>query len=327
VKLYNLDGTEKFNQSKAVSVGGDGAKTTALTIGSVSGLSTTYLAKLVLTDSSGKEVSRNVYWLSTKADTLDWGNSDWYYTPTTSYADLSGLNSLGSVTVGASASSTAGADGTTTTKVTLKNTTTGKIPAFFVDAHVVGAAGAPVLPVRWTDNQVSLWPGESTTLTATYRTADLHGAAPSVRVAGWNTGTKTIPADGSVDPGTPADHQAEDATITSGVAESNHTGFTGTGFVNYDNAVGSAVEFSVPAATAGPANVVLRFANGTTTNRPMDITVNGTKVASAVAFGGTGTWDTWQTVTIPVTLTAGTNKIKATATTANGGPNVDKITV
>ncbi|WP_206795875.1 carbohydrate-binding protein [Amycolatopsis sp. MtRt-6] len=324
VKLYNLDGTEKFNQAKSVSVGGDGAKTTALTIGSVSGLSTTYLAKLVLTDAAGKEVSRNVYWLSTKADTLDWANSDWYYTPTTSYADLSGLNSLAQVPLGSTATSTANADGTTTTKVTLKNDSTGKVPAFFVDAHVVDAAGAPVLPVRWTDNQVSLWPGESTTLTATYRTADLHGAAPSVRVAGWNTGTKTIPADGSA---APADYQAEDATITNGVAESNHLGYTGTGFVNYGNATGSAVEFTVNAAAAGPANVVLRFANGTTANRPMDIAVNGTKVGSNVAFGGTGNWDTWQTVTVPVSLVAGTNKIKATATTANGGPNVDKITV
>lgn len=331
VKLYNLDGTEKFTQSKTgLSVGGDGAKTTALTIPAVSGLSTTYLAKLVLTDPAGKEVSRNVYWLSTKADTLDWDNSDWYYTPTTSYADLTGLNGLGQVAVDTTASSAANSDGTTTTKVTLKNSSTGKLPAFFVDAHVLGAAGAPVLPVTWTDNQVSLWPGESATLTATYRTADLKGATPSVRVAGWNTGTKTVPANGTVDPGnpgTPADYQAEEAAITSGVAESNHAGFTGSGFVNYDNATGSAVEFSVDAAAAGPADVVLRYANGTTVNRPMDVSVNGTKVASALAFGGTGSWDTWQTVTVHVTLTAGPNKIKTTATTANGGPNVDKITV
>ena len=288
VKLYNLDGTEKFNQSKAVSVGGDGAKTTALTIGSVSGLSTTYLAKLVLTDGSGKEVSRNVYWLSTKADTLDWANSDWYYTPTTSYADLSGLNGLGQVAVGIDRELDGQRRRHHDHQGDAEERPTGKVPAFFVDAHVVGAAGAPVLPVRWTDNQVSLWPGESTTLTATYRTADLKGAKPSVRVAGWNTGTKTIPADGTVTPGTPADYQAENATITSGVAESNHAGFTGTGFVNYDNATGSAVEFSVNAAAAGSANVVLRFANGTTVNRPMDVTVNGTKVASALAFGGTG---------------------------------------
>ncbi len=54
--------------------------------------------------------------------------------------------------------------------------------------------GKPVLPVRWSDNQVSLWPGESVTLTATYRTADLHGAAPRVRVSGWNTPERTVPA-------------------------------------------------------------------------------------------------------------------------------------
>ena len=56
------------------------------------------------------------------------------------------------------------------------------------------ADGTPVLPVRWSDNQVSLWPGESTTLTATYRTADLHGSAPMLRVSGWNTATATVPA-------------------------------------------------------------------------------------------------------------------------------------
>jgi exo-1,4-beta-D-glucosaminidase len=419
VKLYNLDGTEKFSQTKTgVSVAGGGAKTTALTIPAVSGLSTTYLAKLVLTDSSGREVSRNVYWLSTAGDVIDWGATDWYYTPTTAYADLKGLGGLAQVSVGATAGS-ANANGTTTTTVTLRNTSSGQVPAFYVDAHVVGAGGAPVLPVQWNDNAVSLWPGESTTLTATYRTADLKGASPSVRISGWNTGTQTIPAgggggdnqaptvpgnlrgtgvtagsvslawDASTDNvgvtgydvfvngsqnttvtgtsatvsgltastsydftvrardaagntsgqsnqvtastsgggGGPADYQAENAVITQGAVESNHTGYTGTGFVNYDNVTGSAVEWTVNAAAAGGADVVIRFSNGTTVNRPMNIAVNGTVVATGVGFPATANWDTWQTVTVHVTLAAGANKIKATATTANGGPNVDKITV
>jgi exo-1,4-beta-D-glucosaminidase len=267
---------------------------------------------------------------------------------------------------------------------------------------------------------VSLWPGESTTLTATYRTADLKGASPSVRISGWNTGTQTIPAggggggddqaptvpgnlrstgvtsssvslawDASTDNvgvtgydvfvngsqngtvtgtsttvsgltantsytftvrardaagntsgqssqvtastsgggGGPVDYQAENAVITQGVVESNHTGYTGTGFVNYDNVTGSAVEWTANAAAAGGADVVFRFSNGTTTNRPMNIAVNGTVVASNVAFPSTTNWDTWLTVTVHVTLAAGANKIKASATTANGGPNADKITV
>ncbi len=162
---------------------GDGGKAVALTVPSVSGLSTTYLARLILTDGSGKEVDRNVYWLSTKKDTIDWSNNDWYYVPTTSYADLSGLSGLGGTTVTASSTSTTSGD-TTTTTVTLKNT--GGNVAFFVDAHVLGASNRVVLPVTWNDNEVSLWPGESTTLTATYRTASLNGATPKVRVSGWN---------------------------------------------------------------------------------------------------------------------------------------------
>ncbi|MEW2404537.1 sugar-binding domain-containing protein [Streptomyces sp. NPDC046862] len=196
VTLFNTDGTQKYDHTTTgLNVGGDGARTAAVTLpSSVSGLSTTYLARLVLTDADGKEVSRNVYWLSTKPDTLDWDNTDWYYTPTTSYGDLKGLNSLAQAPISASATTVRGQDGTSTTTVTVRNTGTGRVPSLLTDVHLVDANGKPVLPVRWTDNQVSLWPGESTTLTATYRTADLHGSAPSLRISGWNTAERTIPA-------------------------------------------------------------------------------------------------------------------------------------
>jgi endoglucanase len=122
-------------------------------------------------------------------------------------------------------------------------------------------------------------------------------------------------------------YEAEAATISQGVVESNHPGFTGTGFVNYDNITGSYVQFTVSATTAGATNVTLRFANGQTANRPMDITVNGTLVADDLAFGSTGAWTTWREATINTSLQAGSNTIRATATTANGGPNLDKLTV
>jgi len=196
VTLFNTDGSQRYDTTATgVSLGGDGARRTALTVpSSVSGLSTTYLARLILTDAQGKEVSRNVYWLSTRADTLDWADTDWWYTPTTSYANLKGLNSMARVPVSASASTSVGPDGMSMTKVTVRNTGTGKTPSLLTDAHLVDAKGKPVLPVQWSDNQVSLWPGESTTLTATYRTADLHGSTARVRVSGWNTAEKTVPA-------------------------------------------------------------------------------------------------------------------------------------
>ncbi|MEU2584230.1 sugar-binding domain-containing protein [Streptomyces avermitilis] len=196
VTLFTTDGTQKYDKSATgLSVAGDGAHSTALTLpSSVSGLSTTYLARLVLTDSAGKEVSRNVYWLSTRPDTLDWAHTDWYYTPTTSYADLKGLGSMARVPVSATASTTAGTDGASTTTVTVRNTGSGGTPSLFTDVHLVDSKGKPVLPVQWSDNEVSLWPGESATLTVTYRTADLHGSAPRVRVSGWNTAEQTVPA-------------------------------------------------------------------------------------------------------------------------------------
>ncbi len=124
-----------------------------------------------------------------------------------------------------------------------------------------------------------------------------------------------------------SDLQAENATIVQGAVESNHAGFTGTGFVNYNNVVGSYVEWTVMAAEAGTASLTIRHANGSTANRPMDIAVNGTVVAPATAFNPTGAWSTWQDVTVNAALTAGTNKVRATATTVNGGPNVDRLSV
>jgi exo-1,4-beta-D-glucosaminidase len=191
VDLFNVDGTAKFSRTASgLTAPGDGGKVNALTIPAVTGLSSTYLARLILTDSSGKEIDRNIYWLSTKSDVINWSGNTWYYVPTSSYANLSGLASLAPATVTTTVNSTTNADGTTTTTVTLRNTTGGKTPAFFVDAHIVDANGKVVLPVRWNDNEVSLWPGESTTLTATYRTADLNGSTPGVRVSGWNVTTQ-----------------------------------------------------------------------------------------------------------------------------------------
>jgi exo-1,4-beta-D-glucosaminidase len=195
VDLFGTDGTNRFSRTvSGLTAPGDGGKVTALTVPAVAGLSGAYLARLVLTDGSGKEIDRNVYWLSTKNDVINWSGNTWYYVPTSSYANLAGLANLAPATVSASANSTANSDGTTTTTVTLKNTTGGKTPAFFVDVHIVDANGKVVLPVQWTDNEVSLWPGESTTLTATYRTADLNGSAPAVRVSGWNVARLIRPA-------------------------------------------------------------------------------------------------------------------------------------
>jgi hypothetical protein len=121
------------------------------------------------------------------------------------------------------------------------------------------------------------------------------------------------------------DFQAENALIRAGSVKSAPAGFTGTGFVDTDNTSGSFVQWTVNASRTGQVDVIFRFANGNAQFRPMDITLNGILVAS-LDFPSTGSFATYRTATVRMNLLGGTNRIRATSLTGNGGPNLDKIT-
>ena len=73
--------------------------------------------------------------------------------------------------------------------ITVRNTSSTNI-AFFVRPEITaGNGGNEVVPISYSDNYVSLFPGESTTITATYQTADLGGQSPFLRVRGYNVPT------------------------------------------------------------------------------------------------------------------------------------------
>jgi len=48
-----------------------------------------------------------------------------------------------------------------------------------------------VLPIRYSRNDLSLFPGESTTITARYRRSDLGGAVPGLALHGYNVPEQT----------------------------------------------------------------------------------------------------------------------------------------
>ncbi|WP_328580749.1 glycoside hydrolase family 88 protein [Streptomyces sp. NBC_00370] len=121
-------------------------------------------------------------------------------------------------------------------------------------------------------------------------------------------------------------YEAEKATVFHGTVDSDHTGFTGTGFVNTANEVGSYVQFTVNAPTAGAATLTLRYANGTATGRKGSVSVNGASV-STPEFAPTANWDSWAAARVPVTLKAGTNQVRVVSTTTGGLPNLDSLTV
>ena len=135
-------------------------------------------------DKRGTVVSRNFYWLSTAEDVLDWTKRQWYITPTKVHGDFTELANLPPVTLDVkSAFDHDGADNRAV--VTLKNP--GPSVAFFVRLRVLqNKDGEQILPSMWSDNFVSLLPGETRTLTARWRPEDAPGATPAVAVDGWN---------------------------------------------------------------------------------------------------------------------------------------------
>lgn len=127
--------------------------------------------------------------------------------------------------------------------------------------------------------------------------------------------------------GTTTKVEAESGTSSGGsTVDSNWSGFSGTGFVNTTNAVGSFVQFTVNSATAGPATLTFDYANGTTSNRNVNVSVNGGSNGT-LAFPGTGAWSLWGQQTMNVDLNAGANTIRLTATTSGGVANMDYVGV
>jgi hypothetical protein len=121
--------------------------------------------------------------------------------------------------------------------------------------------------------------------------------------------------------------QAENAfDIDEGVVESIHAGFTGTGYVNIDNFSNTFMWHIVSSPVAAVATLRVRYANGTGTNRPIRVTVNGA-TAGTVNGAPTGSWSTWATATLPINLVAGDNDMIHASVTSDGMPNVDRFEI
>ena len=191
IRIRNLDGSVAYERRlQGIDLAGNAARQLAM-LPALNGLSRTYFIELELASADGKSISRNVYWLSTQTDELDWDHSKWYLTPATRYADLTPLQSLATATSEVRATMRReGAEDITT--VTLTVPSSSKAVGLFQHVSIkLAADGEPVLPTLWSDNDVTLWPGESLTLTARFATPG--ALTPVVEVSGWNVPTQSVP--------------------------------------------------------------------------------------------------------------------------------------
>jgi exo-1,4-beta-D-glucosaminidase len=185
-RVFDLHSKEVFRDVMDVELG-ENMSAQVGRIPRVEGLAPVYFLDLKLADNAGGLIDGNFYWLSTKKDVMDYPATEWFVTPIKEFADLTALDRLPPVTLNIlSAFEVSG--GEHKVRVTLENP--GDTIAFFITLDVVRRqSGDTVVPVYWEDNGISILPGKSRTISATFASADLRGEEPELLVGGWNVKT------------------------------------------------------------------------------------------------------------------------------------------
>ncbi|MET0353370.1 MAG: family 16 glycoside hydrolase [Plantibacter flavus] len=132
----------------------------------------------------------------------------------------------------------------------------------------------------------------------------------------------------------PADrgwYEAETASITGSAGiDTEHNGYSGSGFVDSFDTVGAGVTFPVTVETAGTYPLNLRYANGPNPfegEKDISLYVNGEKVGPWT-LPSTADWKTWSTATRDVELRAGSNAVALRYDEGDdGNVNLDVLSV
>jgi mannosylglycoprotein endo-beta-mannosidase len=174
LQVYSFDGKLDPDGSESYSVaqvpGSSTIKTAEIEVDAR--ISPLYFIKLDLTDAGGKLLSTNFYWQHVAQDQFD------------------GLEKLSTVTLDAEATSHTEGENTLLT-VTLHNNTGNVALLSHLQLHQK-KSGKRILPVFYSDNYISLVPGESRTVTIEAATNDFAGDQPLVELDGYNVDVKTV---------------------------------------------------------------------------------------------------------------------------------------
>ncbi|MBB5907921.1 hypothetical protein BKA25_002237 [Actinoalloteichus hymeniacidonis] len=132
----------------------------------------------------------------------------------------------------------------------------------------------------------------------------------------------------------PPEYEAESAALAGGAGyNTEHSGYSGAGFVDRMWEPGSSTTFAVTADEAGDHDVALRYANGLNIDHPepttksISVYLNGEK-HKQIWLANTGAWNNWATHVESLPLREGGNTIAFVHDPDDEGHvNFDKITV
>ncbi len=112
-------------------------------------------------------------------------------------------------------------------------------------------------------------------------------------------------------------YEAEDAVL-SGPAIFSGQGAS-TPYVDFQSASGDYIEWTIPSVNTGDVTLSFVYQLGASADRPLELRVNGVVANPSMSFPSTGSWSTWDTISIGATLQSGNNTVRLTAIGSSGG--------
>jgi exo-1,4-beta-D-glucosaminidase len=175
-RVLAVNGRELFSKRATLDIGPDGVVSTF----ALPQQTATSFLQLELSNVQGELLSHNFYAIPAKVAQLDWAKSTYFYTPAMRYADMRDLSQLPMIKVAASARR---ATQIGDVVVTLRNDS--KSVAFCLEIRATRAGtNEDIAPAFWSDNYVSLLPGEVRALTL--HVPQSSAANLEFRTQGWN---------------------------------------------------------------------------------------------------------------------------------------------
>jgi exo-1,4-beta-D-glucosaminidase len=191
VRVYDLQGRVRDDRSAGNINVTPGGATQALTLPRLVRDSSVYFVRAQLLDWSGKVISENTYWQSQQLDDVgDPRNDSAFELNQTSWANMTALNSMTPVPLDVTASRSVDPSDN---RVRIRLHNPSQRVAFFERAELTPTPeGDEILPVEYSDNYVTVFPGETVELQGQAWT----GVTPNwVRVTGYNTPAQLVAID------------------------------------------------------------------------------------------------------------------------------------